>query len=505
MDSQILPQRILIVGGVLLATFVLTIYSYTSHNQFLLVGVPAFAVLVFLLSKIRLSFALAIALSASALTLPGLPGKLNLYMLIAGITSVALTAGAIINKQSGPRQPANLWVLAFAGVMLFTASIRGFGLRTLGGESWGGYNYIAMFLACFFFLASNQIELPERTWRRTIFWMCLLTLLPTAAQAIYAYSGGALHHVFYFVVPEIQVLEFMQQRTAGSDLARLQQANVTSQYFFILAMLLSYQRRQRRWSLLLVGLALLFAGIAGNRISIVFIILLAGFYLLTDRRLTLPQVVFHPAVVASGFVMFILAWLAPFLPMTFQRVLSVIPFARVSWEAKSAAGSTIAWRFEVWRAALRQVPEYLLVGKGFAFSAQDLMTISARTMYMNDIDFVLASRNYHNGLVHALVDLGLPGLLVCLGFILTVTIRHYRFLRADWFNPTLRHYHHVFYAVFLTSAVVYFILAGGITHVALLFFWTILLEGFVRTDRTERARAAAAQAPAPPARRFQYA
>jgi hypothetical protein len=68
------------VGGVLIATLLLAVYAYSTHNQLLLVGLPAFTILVFLLSKARFTYATAIALSTSSLTLPGLPSKVNLYL-----------------------------------------------------------------------------------------------------------------------------------------------------------------------------------------------------------------------------------------------------------------------------------------------------------------------------------------------------------------------------------------------------------------------------------------
>jgi glucan phosphoethanolaminetransferase (alkaline phosphatase superfamily) len=153
----------------------------------------------------------------------------------------------------------------------------------LGGESWGGFSYITMLLACFFFLASTHIEVDEKTWRRTLTWMCLLSVLPTLAQAVYAYSGGAIHHLFYFIVPEFQVLEFMYQREQGSSMARLQQANVTSQYFCILAFLILYRRNPTAAGRPCCSPpALILAGISGNRIALVFLMLFIFFYLLTQ-------------------------------------------------------------------------------------------------------------------------------------------------------------------------------------------------------------------------------
>ncbi len=488
MDSQHLPQRVLVVGGVLLATLALTVFAYSSHNQMLLVGLPAFPVLVFLVSKSRFTFALALALSTSSLTLPGLPSKVNLYLLTATLSTVALAAGAIITKKTNPGRPENKFVLAFAGLLLATASIRGFGLRSFGGEAWGGFSYITMLMACFFFLAANHVELDEKTWRRTLTWMCLLSSLPTLAQAVYAYSGGAIHHLFYFIVPEYQVIEFMQQREQGSNMARLQQANVTSQYFCILAFLLMVRRQNRRWSVLLFLAALVLAGISGNRIALVFIMLFVFFYMLTNKRMTWSQIVFHPGFLFGGIAFVILGFLAPYLPLTFQRILSILPFAHVSWEAKLAASSTINWRLEVWGAALRQVPDFLLIGKGFAFSAQEVMTLNARRLYMNDIEYVLASRNYHNGLIHTLLDLGLPGLILSVSFMVSVIHQHWALLGKTWTSKIMQHYHHVFLAIFIATVVTYFLLAGGVTHLAMLFFWAIILEGLVRADRLEKQR-----------------
>ena len=505
MSSQFLPQRILVVGGVLIATLLVAVYAYSTHSQMLLVGLPAFTVLVFLLSKSRFTYATAIAVSTSALTLPGLPSKVNIYLLMAAMSTVSLMAGAIITKKNNPSRPENKWVLALALLILATASIRGFGLRSLGGESWGGFSYITMLLACFFFLASTHVDVDEKTWRKTLIWMCLLSALPTLAQAVYAYSGGAIHHLFYFIVPEFQVLEFMFQREQGSSMARLQQANVTSQYFCILAFLILHRRSNRRWSVLLFLLALVLAGISGNRIALVFIMIFIFFYLLANQRMTLPQIIFHPALLLAGIVVVFLGLLAPYLPMTFQRILSILPFANVSWEAKLAASSTINWRLEVWAAALRQVPDYLVVGKGFAFSAQDVMTLSARRLYMNDIDYVLASRNYHNGMLHTLLDLGLPGLIFSLGFIFTVIHRHWGLLSKAWTSPLMKHYHHVFTAIFITTALTYFVLAGGVTHLAMLFLFTMILEGLVRADLLERQREQtrlAAATATPPVPRF---
>lgn len=497
--STLVPQRVLVVAGLLLATVALTAYAYLSHAPKLLILIPAFSVVVFLISRLPFAFAATIALSTSYLTLPGLPSKANLYFLLMALVSAGMIAHAIVAKETRPRRPQSKWVIFMMAVLLGTAYLRGFGLRAIGGEAWGGFNYIVMMLASVFFLASIEVDLTERQWKRAVVWMCLLSLVPVGAQAIYALSGGKLYHVFYLVAPEFQVLEYMFQREQGSGLARLQQANIAAQYLFILALLLAPQKAHRKWVFLLVLLSLVMAGIAGNRISIIFNTLLLGAYIFSDTRRTIAQTLSHPLTLAALVVLLLLSQLATYLPPTFQRVFSVLPFAKVSWEVSMAASGTIAWRMEVWARALQQVPDYLLLGKGFAFSAQEVMTITARQLYMNDIEYVLASHNYHNGMLHTLLDLGLLGLLAAVGFIASVLYRHGPFLRRTWQSPALRHYHRVVLSVFVATVIVYFVLAGGVTHLCTLFFWAILLEGFLRADQRLGSWAAPAR---PPMRRL---
>ncbi len=494
-----LPQRGLIIAGTLVGATLLTVYALVTGSPQLLVLLIAFPIAVFLVNHTPQTFIASIVLSASYLTLPGLPFKLNLYLLACLFSIGTLLASAIVNRRTLFSQPGAVWIGLLAIWMLAHAWVRGFGLRSMGGESWGGFSYITMLISCAYFIASGHITLDERQWWRALTWMCLLSAIPTAAQALYALTGGALHHVFYFVVPEFQVLEYMTAREAGSGLARLHQANSTSQFFFILAMLqLGTKRPGRRIALLVIASAVL-AGLAGNRITLVFNMLLLCIYLFIVKRISLQRFLFHPATMLVGVAFSLMCAFAQHLPLTFQRVLAVIPFANVSWVAKTAASATIGWRFKVWEAALRQVPDYLMLGKGFAFSAEDVMTISARSLFMNDIDYVLASRNYHNGVIRVLLDLGPLGLLFVLGFIFLMIRRHARWLRTTWAIPLLGHMHGVSFAVFVATTIVYFLLAGGINHLATLFLWGMIMEGLVRVHQR-----ATAKPPTPASQRPRY-
>src|SRR5262249_18480557 len=63
--------------------------------------------------------------------------------------------------------------------------------------------------------------------------------------------------------------------------------------------------------------------------------------------------------------------LADRLPIAIQRTLSFLPL-EVDPMVKATAQASNEWRLEIWRHVLPQVPEYLVLGKGYSFTAKDL-------------------------------------------------------------------------------------------------------------------------------------
>ena len=79
-----------------------------------------------------------------------------------------------------------------------------------------------------------------------------------------------------------------------------------------------------------------------------------------------------PASILAGILMLMI--IIPFankLPFGFQRTLSFLPMINVSAEAKINAQDSTEWRIQMWQAVLPQVPDYLLLGKGYALSQSD--------------------------------------------------------------------------------------------------------------------------------------
>lgn len=466
----------------MIAVFGLAVFAYATHAMILLYGLLLFPPFVFLVNKRDLLFALCIALYSGALTLPGIPFSVGVAFLLVIFYSGLVFVGQTITKKKLKLSASHRWIIAFVGVMVVTAFIRGFGLRKLGGDTWGGAPYVVYTVYCIFYLFSTDTVLPPKYWRWMVSMLCLLALVPVAAQALYAFSGGMIWHQFLFILPEYQMVQFMQAVESDASLARLHVANVASQYLFMLALVFIAGRK----SIVLVGATFLVSGllggISGNRIPLIYSAFFLCYYLLFNRTKNLPERFINRYTVILLFLLMGAMLFVQFLPPTFQRWLSWIPGVHPGEEVAYDAALTVGWRWMVWRECLRRLPQYLLIGRGFAFNVNDLLTMTARTQGFSDVDFVVTSHNYHQGLLSVVMDLGLPGFLCWAGFVVSVVLHHFCLLKRNWNDEVLKQYHRIFFAAFCAHTTAYFLISGGHSHFVTLIMWAMVAEGLVRTD-----------------------
>ncbi|MEI7435257.1 MAG: O-antigen ligase family protein, partial [bacterium] len=184
----------------------------------------------------------------------------------------------------------------------------------------------------------------------------------------------------------------------------------------------------------------------------------------------------NPMIWGTVVVVALLGLLAPYLPSAFQRALTWIPFAHVSDITSADAEGTSLWRFELWRMLLREAPQYLWVGKGYVFSFSEYASIFS-TSTANQYESFIITHNYHNGLLSLLIDLGLPGLVIGLGYIAAVAVRETRRLYYVWPNTVLHNYHRIVLAAFLAQAIVFVGFAGGVQSFMSLFVLALIADG----------------------------
>ena len=472
-----------LVVVIVLAVFGLAVFAYGTHSPVLLYGLIAFFPFVYLVNHREFTLMMIIAIYGSTLTLPQMPFQMPMSFALSLMLVMMIYLGHIIDKKRVRWTIEKRWVVSLVLVMLFTAMMRGFGLRVLGSKTWGGGSYIIYIGCCLFFILADEVVLDVSRWRRAVYALCLCSIVPVAAQAIFAFSGGRLWQQFLFIAPDYQMFQFEKDLESGSSMARLHVANMAGQYFFLLGLLLmGGSTRHKKWMVISLALSLIFAGISGNRIPLIYNTFLLFFFLSTNFKRDLISRFVNPYTIAILFCVVVLIMSASFLPPTFQRGLSWLPFVSVSSDVAYDAQATIEWRKMVWAEIFRQMPKYLLVGKGFAFTLTDLMTVTARSQGFSSPEVVLASHNYHQGVLHVIMDLGLPGLFCWSGLVITMGVRHWNIQKRIWTNPLLKHYHRVFYASFLAYVVAFFLISGGMNHVVTLLTWGVILEGLIITD-----------------------
>jgi len=115
----------------------------------------------------------------------------------------------------------------------------------------------------------------------------------------------------------------------------------------------------------------------------------------------------------------------------------------------------------MWETLLPEVPRYLLVGKGFAYSGTDYyLTQEAfrRGLITTSYEDALISGNYHNGILTICIPFGIWGLLGFTWFAIAALwalIRNYRYG-----DPRFGHINRFLLAAFLTRLVFYLTIYG---------------------------------------------
>ena len=86
-----------------------------------------------------------------------------------------------------------------------------------------------------------------------------------------------------------------------------------------------------------------------------------------------------------------------------------------------SADTSTEWRLAIWQALLPQVPKYLLLGKGYSFSAQTFNeSMGLGATFKNNIDAadnpLALSSDFHSGPLSLVIPFGIWGVLVWLWY-----------------------------------------------------------------------------------------
>ncbi len=483
-------ERKFIAVLLFLAILWLTSKAFSAGRYELMVVAMVLPFVAILAGKLSWLTAVTLGLFLSRFYVPALPKSMELYHVFALLLLPLLGAAYCMRPPeiSGPLSQKAM-AIGFLAIIGITVYARGFGMSFLGSESWGGASYIYMSVAIMLLFLSDAVVLSQRQWK----WVLILLFggasMVALVSFLYFVSNGRIILPYHFIrAGESGIQTNLDVLLTGSEhVFRIQSAK---EMFYLLVLSLAFLN-YRGWRKLVIWgctvIAVIGIGISGHRASVIsFFIFLFSYGVLNDRRFPVRPLMLMLS--GSAVMILVFAQWGTFFPLATQRAFSWLPFADISYVAEQSALDTLG-RFDMWRVlATDFLPRYWLVGRGFAFRAQDLLAVTS-TGHSALASFMITN-NYHNGPLVLLVNLGVGGLFFGYALLLGGALRHYKLLKEEWINNNFAQYHKVMLSLFITSIIAQTAVGCGDWITRPLVF-LIILEGLYRTNRWELSRAGA--------------
>lgn len=463
------------------------------QNFFHLAVVVAAVISLFLLPNPALVGFLAILFFYSGLTAPGIPGKLNFFYLSAlGLTAILFFQIALQRVKKISWGTSHTLMACFGLVLITTILVRGAGFRVLGSGTWGGMFYVQLFLCMLLVIALPNAGIPAKWWPLAILGMALFGTLPLVSDALIL-MGVSPEIVWKFVVGSQQIGQSMEADiNVQRGVVRYFSAGLAGQLLLIgflsrvnMNRLLSFRGI---WLLPLPMVFLAVTMFGGFRLGILNFFLTALLVAFLQRAFSIARMFLGCVLLVCGWL--VLVQTAPYLPGGAQRAISWVPGTDIPEYIRHDAMGTVDWRLELWREGMKKLPNYWLVGKGYAFSEKEAVAVSGANRATDEISWAIVTSSYHNGPISLLLGLGIFGLLIGIGLMIAIAGRHGRFLKKPWNDPKLKQCHQVIYAMYVVQVAVFLTIYGDVQiSFPVFFFMFALLEGLRAAD-AELARPA---------------
>jgi hypothetical protein len=258
------------------------------------------------------------------------------------------------------------------------------------------------------------------------------------------------------------------------------------------------------WRWLLLGIFAVCIPFGGFRSMVIIcgmVFVLQFFMEGLHRSKIMPLFIFAGVIVAALVIPF-----SNKLPFTFQRSLAFLPL-KLDPAARMDAEGSSEWRLQIWRDIWPKVPQYLLLGKGYAISDTDLEITSNRNFKdISASEGVSVTGAYHSGPLSVLMPFGIWGAIALLWFwfaSLRVLYDNSRFG-----DPSFRTINIFLFAYFIAKVVMFLLIFGGIeadlASFAVLIGLSISINGGIRRPAQVKVPVVTgARLPAPARPRFQ--
>jgi hypothetical protein len=352
------------------------------------------------------------------LTIFFLPGTPPIWLLMTALSlGISVLQRTVNSKAHFISAPSITWPLIFfVAVVLFTAKLTGgIGLHSLGNEMAGGKSYVLLLMGILGYFAMTAQQIPPR---RVKLYVSLFFL--AGCTAIIGDLASHVPSSLYFIFAFFPADFYSMDNAPGMVDFHARYGGVgntgVAGFFFMLA---CYGSRGiflsgRLWRPVVFGLFTVMIFFGGFRSAI---ILCGSVFLIQCYLERLHHTKVFPVFIFAGMIAVTL--IVPFadkLPFTFQRALAFLPL-KLDPVARKNAEDTEVWRLQIWKDALPTVPQYLLLGKGYAISQNDLQIATSQNFhYASDIQSVDIAGNYHSGPLSVVIPFGIWGVIALFWF-----------------------------------------------------------------------------------------
>lgn len=385
------------------------------------------------------------------------PGRPSLWLAAAFLSLVvSLVQRTLVRDMQFIHAPSVLLPVLYLLVVIFATGMLtgGFGLRIFGSSKVGGKPYWILFAGTAGFLAMLAQRIPQE---KVLLYLRLFFLGSLTNGIGYAinFVGPSLWYIF--LVFPVDILPGEE----GSGIARYGGLSTAllGVFWYLLArygILEMLEKKQFGKMFLLLGVFVLTLG-GGFRTFLILmgIVVFVLAYLEGFFRSKYAPVALCAVLLTSGL-------LIPFvdnLPLPIQRSLAVLPL-KLDPRARLEAERSSAWRLEMWRMILPEIPRYFWLGKGLEVAVNELevSTELSQHGFSNSQESSIVAGNYHNGPLTVLIPFGIWGVVGWLWFI-GASLRAL-YLNFCYGDEMLRRINALMLALFIGRVLIFFFVVG---------------------------------------------
>lgn len=390
-----------------------------------------------------------------------LPGSPDFWLIFVGLSISISVLNHIMTQKKFLRVPEMTWPLAFlAAVILGTAFYRGgIGFRITGGQTMGGKYYITVLGAIvgYFALTANSIPINKGLRMTGLYFISGTTF--ALSNLVYV-LGPAFFFLFYFVPTAAAIQQALGEW--GGSVERIEGLGPFA-YAALCFLLVIYGLRglldwSKPWRVVLLCLVIVSSFFAGFRSAFVMLFLVLGFQfyfedLLRTRLFAYSVGIFILAIIP-------IVTLSNHLPAAVQRTLSFLPVP-VDANVKADARNSSEWRFQIWKIVARDIPKYLLIGKGYGIDPTEmfLTTEASRMGILDNVEEAMLAGDYHSGPLSVIIPFGIMGVA---GFIWVLTAGGWvLYNNYQYGNLRLRRANTVILSTYCANVLAFFVIFGA--------------------------------------------